>query len=92
MNEPQTPTVDQLLTLGQIAKRLGVSTHRLKYAIDQYHVEHVTRIGITRVWTEADLPRSRLALARVAANRSANPPVESCESASHAKDCGAGLG
>ena len=57
------------LTLGQLAERLGVSSHRLKYPIYQYRVKPRFRIGITRVWSEDDLPRIRSALNRVASNR-----------------------
>ena len=57
------------LTLGQIADRLGVSTHRVKYAVDQYRIKPRFRIGITRVWSEDDLPRIQSALNRVAGNR-----------------------
>ena len=46
-------SVPQFLTLGQIAARLQVSTHRLKYAIDQHPVP----------------PRIERALAKVAENR-----------------------
>lgn len=60
---------DQLLTLGQLARRLNISIHRLKYALDSYRIEPRTRIGITRCWCEQDLPAIRSALARVEANR-----------------------
>ena len=66
MTETGTPT---LLTLGQLAGRLDVSTHRLAYAIAQYPVKPRMRIGITRVWSEEDIPRIESSLARVAANR-----------------------
>ena len=59
----------EYLTLGQLAERLDVTTHRLKYALDQYRVRPRMRVGITRVWTQEDLPRIKSALARVAANR-----------------------
>ncbi len=69
MANTASPAMPRLLTLGQLARRLGVSTHRLKYAIDQYQVEPRMRVGITRVWSEDDIPRMRSALARVASNR-----------------------
>lgn len=59
----------RLLTLGQLAQRLGVSIHRVKYAIESYRIEPVTRIGIIRVWSEDDLPRIKSAISRVASNR-----------------------
>ncbi len=49
--------------------RLDITTHRLKYALDQYRVRPRMRVGITRVWTQEDLPRIKSALSRVAANR-----------------------
>jgi hypothetical protein len=58
-----------LLTLGQLAKRLSVSTHRLKYALDQYDIAPIARVGILRVWSEDDIPRIKSALARIAENR-----------------------
>lgn len=58
-----------LLTLGQLSTRLGISTHRLKYAIDQYRIEPASRVGIIRVWSEDSIPLIKSALARIAANR-----------------------
>jgi len=58
-----------LLTLGQLANRLGVSTHRLKYAIDQYRIAPVSRVGIIRVWSDDSIPLIRSALARIASNK-----------------------
>ena len=63
------PIEKRLLTLGQLAERLDVSTHRLKYAIDTYHIKPVMRVGIIRVWSEDDVPRIKSALARIASNR-----------------------
>lgn len=60
---------DRLLTLGQLADRLEVSTHAIKYAIDAYRIPPARRVGILRCWKEDDLPRIKSALARVAANR-----------------------
>ena len=58
-----------LLTLGQLAERVGASTHRVKYALDQYRIKPAGRIGILRVWTEDSIPLVKSALARIAANR-----------------------
>lgn len=58
-----------LFTLGQLAERLGVPVHRLKYAIDQHRILPAMRVGILRVWSENEIPRMRRALARVAENR-----------------------
>jgi hypothetical protein len=59
----------QYLTLGEVARQLGESESRTKYAISTYRIEPTARVGILRCWTEADLPRIRSALARVAARR-----------------------
>lgn len=66
MAETTNPTY---LTLGQIAERLNVTSHRLAYAIAQHRVRPRMRIGITRVWCEEDIPRIQAALDRIATNR-----------------------
>ena len=62
-------TTTEFVTVGQIAQRLGISLHQAKYAIETYRIKPRMRIGITRVWSEEDLPRIKSAVARVAANR-----------------------
>ena len=70
-----TSTSDSFLTLGQIPERVrelggpSVTTSQVKYAVDQYHIAPVTRIGILRVWSEDSLPLIKSALERIAANR-----------------------
>lgn len=64
----QEPT-PRLLTIGEIADRLDVSMHRLKYAIDQYKIAPDRRVGIIRVWSEQKLPLIESALAKIAENR-----------------------
>lgn len=59
----------KLLTLGQLAKRLNVSIHQLKYAIEQNNIEPVTRVGIIRVWSEENIPLIESALRRIAGRR-----------------------
>ncbi len=63
-------THTEFLTLGQLARRIGTTTHRLKYAIGEYGVEPAMRVGITRVWTPDQIPAIESALRRVASNRS----------------------
>ncbi len=64
-----------LFTLGQIpdqVRELGgpqVSISQVKYAVDQYKIVPVARIGILRVWSEDSLPIIKSALERIAANR-----------------------
>ena len=69
MADTTFPTTKGLFTLGQLAERLDVSTHRLKYAVDQYRIVPVGRVGIIRVWSEDQIPSIRSALARIASNR-----------------------
>ncbi len=59
-----------LLTIGDLANLLGVSIHRLKYAIEQYKIEPTRRVGIIRVWSEDKVPLIENALARIAAKKS----------------------
>ena len=68
MADTATRTEPTLFTLGQLAERLDVPTHRLKYAIETNRIKPRFRVGITRVWVEEDLPGIRSALARVASN------------------------
>lgn len=62
-------SIPQFLTIGEIADRLDVSMHRLKYAIDQYKIAPDRRVGIIRVWSESKLPLIENALAKIAENR-----------------------
>ena len=70
MADPTDTTPRELLTLGQLARRFDVSTHQLKYAVDQYRIEPVMRAGIIRLWSEDAIPLIKSALDRIAANRS----------------------
>jgi hypothetical protein len=53
----------KLLTLGQIARQLGVSLHRANHAIKTYGIRRSTRIGNLPVWREEELSRIQSALA-----------------------------
>ncbi len=70
-----TVVADQrLFTLGQLVARLkaeqiDVSSHQLKYAIEQHNIEPITRVGIIRVWSEESIPRIKTALAQIRENR-----------------------
>ena len=59
----------RLLTLGQLAEAVSASTHKVKYAVDQYRIKPTMRIGILRVWSEDSIPQIENALARIASNR-----------------------
>lgn len=60
--------IPRLLTIGEIADELGVSMHRLKYAINQYKIAPDRRVGIIRVWSEDKVPLIETALAKIAEN------------------------
>lgn len=64
-----TRGVGAFLTLGQIADRLQAPVYRVKYAVEQYRITPIARVGILRVWDENALPRIESALKRIAANR-----------------------
>ena len=69
MADTATRTEPTLFTLGQLAERLDVPIHRLKYTIDIHRIKPRFSIGITRVWAKEDVPRIESALAHVASNR-----------------------
>lgn len=53
-----------LLTLGQIARRLGEPTHRVKYAIERHQIEPIRRAGIIRMFSPDQLAQIEAALRR----------------------------
>ena len=59
----------ELMTIGELAEHLDISTHRLKYAIERYKIKPARRFGIIRVWSEAEIPRIKSAIARIAQSR-----------------------
>ncbi len=71
MTDTATISETTFLTLGQLARRMRVSIHRIKYAVDQHRVEPAMRVGITRVWRPDQIPAIESALRRVASNRGA---------------------
>ena len=64
-----TIPLGRLMTLGQIADRLGVAQHRAKYALTLYHIRPTGRVGILRLWSEDDIPHLERALAEIASRR-----------------------
>lgn len=57
---PQTAIVFE--TVGSIARRLGVPTHRVLYRIKALGIRHTGRAGIARVFSEDDVQRIAEAL------------------------------
>jgi DNA-binding transcriptional MerR regulator len=70
MSEPSAEFGTQLMTIGELAERLDVSTHRIKYAIDQYRIKPTRRVGIIRVWSENAIPQIENALDCISRKRS----------------------
>lgn len=52
----------KLLSLGDIAKRLNVPFHRVRYAVEAVDMQPVQRIGIVRLWSEGQVPQIKAAL------------------------------
>jgi len=69
MSETSPKQGSQWMTIRELAEYLDVSTHRVKYAIDQYKIKPARRIGIIRVWSESSIPLIQDALDRIARNR-----------------------
>lgn len=57
--------IPQLLTVGQIAKRIGVDTHRVAYVIRSRTIRPCGRAGIFRVFDEAAVRRIASELQRI---------------------------
>ena len=64
------PAAEPLLTVREAARRLGVKTHRLSYAIGVYDVEPRQRAGIIRLYAAEQLPTLAAAVRRCAGRRS----------------------
>lgn len=59
-------TSQELLTVGDIARRLNTSVHRVSYAIETYRIAPVMRAGIIRLFSLEQLPAIESALRRTA--------------------------
>lgn len=57
----------QFLTIADLRRITGEPAHVLNFAIDRHGPQPVGRIGIARVWTEAELPAIRESLRKTAA-------------------------
>jgi hypothetical protein len=60
-----------LLTIREVARELGVRTHRATYAVDQFDIEPRQRAGVIRLFSRDQLPEIRSAITRIAGNREA---------------------
>ncbi len=68
MTEPEA-----LLTVGEIARRLGRELHRVEYVIRTRKIRPVGWAGHARVFRDADLARIASELARIDRERAVEP-------------------
>jgi DNA-binding transcriptional MerR regulator len=71
MGSAQAPAMP---TVGEIAQRLGVSTHRVTYVIDSRRIQPVGWAGNRKVYTEADVQHIASELARIERDRQGSTP------------------
>ncbi len=50
-----TPSTTTLPTVGEIARRLGESLHRIEYVIRSRNIQPASRAGHVRIFAEADV-------------------------------------
>ena len=62
-------TLPSALTVGEIARRVGSSIHRVEYVIKSRNVQPVERAGNCRVFTEANVDYITSELRRIDAER-----------------------
>jgi len=63
-------TDEPVLTIGDIHRRLpSHRLHQIQYAIREYAIEPRRRVGIVRLWAEADVATIAAALRRIAERR-----------------------
>jgi len=80
-------TVESLLTVGEIARRLGLPVHRVEYVIRSRKIPPVSWAGHARVFHDADLDRIAAELQRMAPARTSishRPEPEGREDSTHA--------
>jgi DNA-binding transcriptional MerR regulator len=67
MTAPKT----MLLTVGEIARQLGEPIHRVEYLVRARNLQPVSRAGIARVFTQADVQLIASEIRRIGAGRRA---------------------
>ncbi len=63
------PSIPALLTVGEIAKRLGVPYHRVTYVIETRKIRPLGVAGQARVFTEANVDHIASELRRIDADK-----------------------
>lgn len=80
MTQPET-----LLTVGEIARRLGREVHRIEYVIRSRNIRPVGWAGHARVFRDADLDRIASELRRIAKDRGELATLAETEQQTHGK-------
>ncbi len=80
MTQPET-----LLTVGEIARRLGQEVHRIEYVIRSRNIRPVGWAGHARVFRDADLDRIASEIRRIAEDRGEIVATTVGEQLSHGK-------
>lgn len=65
-------------TISNLRKTFSLPKAPINYAIEKYNIEHAGRVGITRYWTDEDVPRIREALRKTGALESAHDSAQEC--------------
>ena len=63
--------MNELMTVGDVARQLGLSQSRVNYAIDKAGIRERGRAGILRLFSPDQVPVIRAALATIREKRSA---------------------
>ena len=74
-----------LLTVGEIARRLGQEVHRIEYVIRSRNIRPVGWAGHARVFRDADLDHIASELRRIAEDRGELVTLAETEQQSHGK-------
>ena len=64
-----------MLTVGEIARQLGVKIHKVEYVVASRNIEPAGRAGNLRVFTEADVKHIQSELTRIEEDRLAGAGV-----------------
>lgn len=68
--------MNNLLTIGDIARKLGIARTRLKYAIVKARIQEEVRAGILRLFSPDQIPVMEAALATVQARKNNDRQAE----------------
>ena len=69
-------TQSRLLTLGDVARHLGVSRHVVSYVVEQHNIEETQRAGIIRLYDEPTVERIERVLRRTRGLRGSDHAYE----------------